>query len=41
MKRRILNNELAALVAQIRHGEMIFIADVSNVAFKTFFVSTM
>lgn len=27
MKRRILNKELAALVANIRHGEMIFIAD--------------
>ena len=26
MKKRILNKELAALVAQIRHGEMIFIA---------------
>ena len=30
MKRRILNNELAALVAQIRHGEMIFIADAGS-----------
>ena len=28
MKRRILNNELAALV--IRHGEMIFIADAGS-----------
>ena len=27
MKRRILNKELAALVAQIKHGEMIFIAE--------------
>ena len=30
MKRRILNNELAALVAQIRYGEMIFIADAGS-----------
>ncbi len=30
MKRRILNKELAALVAQIRHGEMIFIADAGS-----------
>ena len=27
MKRRILNERLAAIVASIRHGEMIFIAD--------------
>lgn len=30
MKRRILNSELAQLVAQIRHGEMIFIADAGS-----------
>ena len=30
MKRRILNSELAKLVAQIRHGEMIFIADAGS-----------
>jgi len=30
MKRRILNKELAALVATIRHGEMIFIADAGS-----------
>lgn len=30
MKRRILNKELAQLVAQIRHGEMIFIADAGS-----------
>lgn len=30
MKKRILNKELAALVAQIRHGEMIFIADAGS-----------
>lgn len=30
MKRRIFNKELAALVAQIRHGEMIFIADAGS-----------
>ena len=27
MKRRILNERLAAIVASIRHGEMLFIAD--------------
>ncbi len=30
MKKRILNKELASLVAQIRHGEMIFIADAGS-----------
>lgn len=30
MKKRILNPELAALVAQIRHGEMVFIADAGS-----------
>ena len=30
MKRRILNERLAALVAGIRHGEMIFIADAGS-----------
>lgn len=30
MKRRILNERLAALVASIRHGEMIFIADAGS-----------
>jgi len=30
MKRRILNERLAALVATIRHGEMIFIADAGS-----------
>lgn len=30
MKRRILNKKLAQLVAQIRHGEMIFIADAGS-----------
>lgn len=30
MKKRILNKELAQLVAQIRHGEMIFIADAGS-----------
>ena len=29
-KRRILNERLAALVASIRHGEMIFIADAGS-----------
>jgi len=30
MKKRILNKDLAQLVAQIRHGEMIFIADAGS-----------
>lgn len=30
MKRRILNPRLAALVASVRHGEMIFIADAGS-----------
>ena len=30
MKRRILNERLAAIVASIRHGEMIFIADAGS-----------
>ena len=30
MKKRILNRELAAVVAQIRHGEMLFIADAGS-----------
>lgn len=27
MKKRIINESLAAIVASIRHGEMLFIAD--------------
>lgn len=30
MKKRILNKDLAQLIAQIRHGEMIFIADAGS-----------
>ena len=30
MKKRILNKELAEVVAQIRHGEMLFIADAGS-----------
>lgn len=30
MKRRILNERLAAIVASIRHGEMLFIADAGS-----------
>lgn len=30
MKKRILNKDLAAVVAQIRHGEMLFIADAGS-----------
>ncbi len=30
MKRRILNEKLAAIVASLRHGEMIFIADAGS-----------
>ncbi len=30
MKKRILNPELAAIVATLRHGEMIFIADAGS-----------
>lgn len=30
MKRRILNERLAALVASLRHGEMLFIADAGS-----------
>lgn len=30
MKRRILNERLAAIVASIRHGEMIFVADAGS-----------
>lgn len=30
MKRRILNERLASLVASIRHGEMLFIADAGS-----------
>ncbi len=31
MRRRILNERLAAIVASIRHGEMIFVADAGSV----------
>lgn len=30
MKKRILNKRLAAIVASIRHGEMLFIADAGS-----------
>lgn len=30
MKKRILNSELASVVANIRHGEMIFVADAGS-----------
>lgn len=30
MKKRILNERLAAIVAGIRHGEMLFIADAGS-----------
>lgn len=30
MKRRILNERLAAIVASLRHGEMLFIADAGS-----------
>lgn len=30
MKKRILNQELAAIVADLRHGEMLFIADAGS-----------
>ena len=30
MRRRILNERLAAIVASIRHGEMIFVADAGS-----------
>ena len=30
MKKRILNERLAAIVASIRHGEMLFIADAGS-----------
>lgn len=30
MKRRILNQKLAAIVASLRHGEMLFIADAGS-----------
>lgn len=30
MKKRLLNPELASLVAQLRHGEMVFIADTGS-----------
>ncbi|MBM6689007.1 hypothetical protein H6A35_09065 [Collinsella tanakaei] len=30
IRRRILNKRLAAIVASIRHGEMIFVADAGS-----------